>query len=143
MTGNYSKYDDMAVSELERIRDISIARRDAIMDSCVKRGVSFDEYEKEAMDEVEKIYFIDKFIRKKKEPAIEYGKKWKGRKYTFNDFIKDSNNGTLADTDGIGYYATADGKSDIKIMPSDVKENIYRNDFSHVQWFEKKEEPGN
>lgn len=137
MTEKYSKYNDMAVSELERIKDISTARRDTIMDSCAKRGLPFEEYEKEAMDEVEKIYFIDKFIRKKKEPAIEYGKKWKGLKYTFNEFIRDCNNGNLADTDGIGYYATADGKSDIKIMPSDVKENIYRDDFSHVQWFEK------
>lgn len=137
MTDNHSIYDDMAVSELEKKRDISIARRDAIMDSCVKRGLSFDEYEKEAMDEVEKIYFIDKFIRKRKEPVIEYGKKWKGLKYAFNDFIRDCNNGKLTDTDGIGYYATADGKSDIEIMPSDVRENIYRDDFSHVQWFEK------
>lgn len=137
MTEDYSKYDEKTVDELERIKENATVRRDAIMDSCAERGLSFNEYVKEAKDEVEKIYFADKFVRKKKEPVIEYGKKWKGVKYILSDFKKECINGNLTDTDGVGYYATAEGKSDIEIMPSDVRENICRDDFSHVQWISK------
>ena len=41
------------------------------------------------------------------------------------------------DSDGYGYYATESAKSDVHIMPSDVIENIIRDDFSHVIWFNK------
>ena len=46
----------------------------------------------------------------------------------------------ITDSDGFGLYAARKGVSDIKIYPSDIIENSYREDFTHVLWINKKNE---
>ena len=55
----------------------------------------------------------------------------------FEKFKKECENSYLTDDDGIGYYATKEAKSNIEIIPSDILENIYRNDFTHVIWMNR------
>ena len=110
-----------------------------IEDECARAGLSFEEFVAKTKDIKERLYFIDKYIKLKMDPVVEYGKEWKGTKYELDDFKNMVYNGELSDDDGYGYYATMDSKSDIVILPSDVLENITREDFTHVIWFPKSE----
>ena len=76
-------------------------------------------------------------MRLKKDATVEFGKNWDGDTYTLDEFISRVNGGAFIDDDGYGYYATDNGKSDITVYPSDIKENIYRNDFTHIIWFNR------
>ena len=86
---------------------------------------------------MEGLYFIDKHKRLRQDPIVEYGKEWKGDTYTLEEFKKMAKSKILTDEDGYGYYATESAKSDVEIYPSDVLENLIREDFSHVIWFNK------
>ena len=57
--------------------------------------------------------------------------------YTIEDFKEMCEAEVLMDSDGFGEYATETSKSDVEILPSDVKENLIRNDFPYVIWFNK------
>lgn len=107
------------------------------MNECAKRGLPYEDFQKEANGIKEALYFIDKYMRLKADPVVEYGKEWKGRRYEMDEFKSKSIDGSITDEDGKGYYATIDSKSDIEIRPSDVAEGIIRDDFTHVIWFEK------
>ena len=56
---------------------------------------------------------------------------------SIEEFKKLVMDGALTDTDGSGLYATETSTSDVEIVPSDVEENLIREDFSHVMWFNK------
>lgn len=114
-----------------------LEKYDLISDECAKEGVSYNEFCERAKDVKEKLYFISKYIRLKKDPTVEYGKSWQGNKYTLEKFKSMVESGGFIDYDGYGNYATEDAKSDIVIMPSDIIENIYRKDFSHIIWFNR------
>ena len=61
-----------------------------------------------------------------------------GHHMTLTEFIDDCKIGPMfTDDDGTGYYATKDKMSNIYIEPSDITSGIYRNDFTHVVWFNK------
>ena len=108
-----------------------------LSDECAKEGLSYKEFSEKAKPIKEKLYFISKYIRLKKAPTVEYGKEWKGDLFSLERFISMVENGVFIDDDGFGYYATETTKSDIMIFPSDIKENIYRNDFTHIIWFNR------
>ena len=129
---DYSKknYTEL-LREEERLRE----KYNDIEDQCLKAGASFDEFQKKAKKEAEGLYFIDKYKRLKVEPIVTYGKEWNGDYYTLEQFKANVFSGALVDDDGVGYYATETAKSDVTILPSDVKENIIRDDFTHVIWF--------
>lgn len=135
--GKYSDLGNKTDAELERMEKRYENERDRIMDDCLSKQLSFDEYENSAKDVLEKLYFIAKYRKLKANPVIEYGKEWKGEMMMFTEFRKQCINGYFVDGDGYGYYATTDGKSNIIIIPSDVTEDIYRTDFTHVIWFNK------
>ena len=109
----------------------------AIEDDCAKKGLSYNEFCEKAHDVKEKLYFLSKYKRLKSEPTVTYGKEWKGETMPFEKFKKECENSYLTDDDGIGYYATKEAKSNIEIIPSDILENIYRNDFTHVIWMNR------
>jgi predicted nuclease with TOPRIM domain len=115
--------------------DNLVERKTRLFDECAKKGLSFSEYEKEATPIMEELYFLEKDLRQIQDPIMVFGKKWKGKIYTFEEFKNLVFNNELKDMDGYGYYATDNAKSDIIIRPSDIIENIYRNDFTHVIWF--------
>lgn len=130
-------YKDMTVEQLDREKERLKNKYNEIEDQCIHDGLSWDEFCKKAKKEKEGLYFIDKYKRLKQDPAVEYGKEWKGDTLTLEEFVRKCKNKEFVDEDGVGYYATESAKSDVKIFPSDVEENLIREDFSHVIWFNK------
>lgn len=45
--------------------------------------------------------------------------------------------GGFIDYDGFGYYVNDGKESDIVVIPSDLKHNQIRNEFSHVAWYNR------
>lgn len=82
----------------------------------------------------EEIWLNEKRMRLAKAPALTFGKKWKGKVYTLEEFSRMSRSGEITDNDGYGFYATDLGKSDIEIYPSDVLTGMVRRDFPNVIW---------
>ena len=109
-------------------------------DQCAKDGDTWQEMLVKTRDVKEKMAYADKMMRKLQEPSLTYNKKWKGTKFELDKFIELVTSKDLMDTDGEGYYATETAKTDILIRPSDITENIYRNDFPYIIWFPKKQE---
>ena len=108
-----------------------------IEDDCAKKNMPFDDMYKETYDIRNEMFSISQEARLLQEPTIEFGKTWKGSLYTMDEFKEMCLNNEITDNDGYGYYATETGKSNILIMPSDILENKYRTDFSHVIWLGK------
>lgn len=106
-------------------------------DKCAKEGLSFDSMLEQTKNLREQIFEMSQQMRLKQDPTIVFDKQWKGNLMTIEEFVEDCKNGSLIDSDGYGYYATEIGKSDILIYPSDVIEDKFRKDFSHVIWFNK------
>ena len=130
-------YKKATIEELLKEEENAEKKFDEIQDQCVKEGKSFDEFCKLAEKEREKLYLISKYKRLRQDPIIEYGKDWKGTLYTIEEFKEMALNGSLTDQDGSGLYATETSTSDVEIVPSDVVENLIREDFSHIMWFNK------
>ena len=127
-------YNSKTYEELLRDDSRLSDEYDKLSDESAKEGLSYKEFSEKAKPIKEKLYFISKYIRLKKTPSVEYGKEWKGDLLTMEKFIDVVKNGGFIDDDGWGYYATETTKSDIVVYPSDIKEGLYRNDFTHVIW---------
>lgn len=130
-------FSKMDIAALNKEEERAEAKYNAIQDDCVKKGLSFEEFQKLVKDEAEKLYFIGKYKRLLQDPIVEFGKEWKGDLYTLEEFKKMARDGSIVDDDGYGYYATELGKSDVMIYPSDITENLIREDFTHVIWFNR------
>lgn len=128
---DYSKF---TYDELKREEDKLNGKYNDMVDECAKEGLKWDEFQEKSHDIKESLYFISKYKRLNQSPVVEYGKRWKGRLIPLEEFKTLCENGSFEETDGYGYYATAEAKSDILISPSDILENIYRKDFTHVIW---------
>lgn len=110
---------------------------ETIEDSCAKKGMSWDDMLSETKDIRIKITQNDRKIRQIQSPTVQFGKNWNGELITLEEFIASVNSGVFTDNDGLGRYATEVGVSDIYIYPSDILDNVYRKDFSHVLWLNK------
>ena len=130
-------YSNKTYKELVKEEDELTEEFDLMLDNCAKEGLSYFEFCDRAKDVKEKLYFVSKYRRLKQNPTIEYGKEWLGDTFTLENFIELVNDGLFIDSDGYGYYATEDAKSDVYIYPSDIKEGLYRCDFTHIIWFNK------
>lgn len=130
-------YSERTYEELLRERGRLESEYNDIESECLKDKLLFSEFCERAHDVKEKLFFIEKYIRLKKEPVITYGKEWNGRFLSIEKFKNECESELIKDDDGIGYYATESSKSDIKILPSDIKFNLIRNDFPYVIWFGK------
>ena len=131
------KYSNKTAQELLKEEKRLNEKYKEIEDESLKEGLSFSEFQKKAHDVAEGLYLIDKYLRLKKDPIVEYGKEWKGETMTLEKFKNEARAKLITDDDGYGFYATESAKSDVEILPSDVLENILRDDFSHVIWFNK------
>ena len=120
----------------EEFRQLEVENSE-MEDQCARDGSSWQDMLIKTRDIKEKMAHADKMMRKLQEPALIYNKKWKGRRLPLDDFISASTAKEITDTSGEGYYATETAKTDIRIYPSDVLENIYRTDFPYVLWFGK------
>lgn len=130
-------YSDKTYEELVKDADRLEAEYNAIETQCLKDNMTFDAFCEKAHDVKEKLYFVEKYARLKQEPTITYGKEWSGRLIPIEEFKKDCATGFFTDEDGVGYYATESSKSDIKVLPSDMTEDLYRKDFPYVLWFNR------
>lgn len=110
---------------------------EGMWNDCAKRGLSYDDMLEETKDIRGRIQNISQLMRLKQEPSITYKRKKGGNKYSIEDFIDMVNDGVLIDYDGYGVYASDKGVSDIEIYPSDIKNNMYRKDFTHVIWYNR------
>lgn len=106
-------------------------------DDCAKKGMPFEDMIQQTSNERNNLIDISQQMRLIQEPVLEFGKTWKGDIIPFDNFKQMCQNKTIVDSDGYGYYATETAKSNIEIYPSDIIENKYRTDFSHVIWFNK------
>lgn len=131
---NYSEktYDEL-VKDIDRLE----AEYNSIETQCLKDNMTFDEFCNKAHDVKEKLYFLSKYMRLKKEPIITYGKEWNGKLIPLEDFKRECGTGFYTDDDGNGYYATESSKSDIPVLPSDFTEDLYRKDFPYILWFNR------
>ena len=109
-------------------------------EQCAKDGDSWQEMLVKTREIKERMAKADKMMRKLQEPTLTYNKKWKGTKMELAKFIEIVTANELSDIDGEGYYASETAKTDIIIRPSDIKENIYRDDFPYILWFPKSHE---
>ena len=130
-------YSKMTIEVLKREEEKLRTKYKAIEDECIKKGLSFNEFQEMAHDEAEGLYLISKYRRLKQDPVVQYGKEWKGDLYTLEEFKKMAMDGDLIDSDGSGLYATDTSVSDVEVVPSDVVEGLIREDFSHIMWFNK------
>lgn len=102
---------------------------------CAKKGLSYEDMIEKTRDLRYKVYRLDKEMRLIQDPALQYNKEWKGELMPIEEFMTLC--GTeLTDNDGYGLYATETSVSDVRIYPSDVLEEKYRDDFTHVMWFD-------
>lgn len=108
-----------------------------IYTESAKKGLPYEEMEELTREITNEMYFKSKKIRLYKEPELTYGKQWNGKIFELEKFKDMAMSGEITDNDGYGEYATLTAKSDISIYPSDILENIYRTDFTHVIWFNK------
>lgn len=60
-----------------------------------------------------------------------------GELLEFETFAYDCHTKAIIPYDGYGYYATKDKMTDIAVSPTDIVNNKYRTDFTHVMWFNK------
>ena len=125
----------MEYNELKNKLNRLVQERNEIMNDCAKEGLPFSKYMEKVTNVCTNIYLVEQEMRLFQTPTMEYGKKWKGVSYEIDKFIRMCNENTLNDEMGEGYYATENAKSDVRIYASDVLENVYRKDFSHVIWF--------
>lgn len=130
-------YNDLTYNELINKKNEFLLKKKSLIEECAKNNKTYDEYMLIATPIMENIFLIDKEIRIKQTPVMEYGKSWKGDVFTIEEFLTNSINNFFTDNDGIGYYATDSAKSNILVYPSDFEYGIYRKDFTHIIWFNK------
>lgn len=125
-------YEELEVIERNLKKDY-----EDIFNDCAEQGISYIEFCEKAKETKKDLYLIGKYKRLKEVPIITYGKEYNGETYTLDNFKDKCKKGYFTDDDGYGVYATETSSSSILIFPSDIKENIYRKDFSNVIWFNK------
>lgn len=130
-------FENKTYEELSEIQEDLEFKYETIKEDSLKNRLSFDEFCERSKDTKEKLYFLSKYKRLTQPPLLVYDKEWKGTMYDLEEFANICKEGLFNDNDGYGNYATHNAKSDVKIIPSDILENIYRKDFTHVIWFAK------
>lgn len=126
-----TKYDKLK-SEIDKLNK----EIDEQEEKCAREGKSFDSMLSETTDLRLKVVKKDQELRLIKDPSIQFGKEWNGDYLTIEQFIHGCKNNHYTDEMGYGRYATDNGVSDIQVYPSDILDDKYRKDFSHVVWFE-------
>ena len=132
MGDNDKKYKEYK-KELDSIKEELIREED----KCAADGLSYDEMIDKTRELRTRASELDMNMRLIQSPTVQFGKTWAGDLMTIEDFVRSVENDFFTDDDGYGRYATETSVSDIYIYPSDILNNLYRKDFSHVMWFNK------
>ena len=125
------------VEEYQRQIDELVDKRDEKMNKInILECDSFDDWVSKMEPEQSKINQLSRKKRLIEQPMFvkipEYGDHM-----TLEHFISCCECGGFIDSDGYGEYATKDQMTGIFINPSDITQNDYRKDFTHVVWFNK------
>lgn len=137
------KFADYTYEQLINEKQTLSTKLEILQDSCAKEGLEYEKFCEKAKQMKEDLYFIEKYIRfNEHSPEIVKltdEEKGAGKLIKMDDFIKLAKKKVINDFSGIGRYATVNIISTINILPSDILEDIYRKDFTHVIWreFEK------
>jgi len=128
--------------QYEHLTDEEI--QDKLMEWEHKRHKAFDlgtmeEFEKELRRLGEMYYGYVEEQRMRAKGKMRPYEDWEAEecKMTLKRFVQCCKNGLFTDYDGSGRYATDTEVSDITISPSDVTDDYYRKDFTHVCWYNK------
>lgn len=60
-----------------------------------------------------------------------------GELMTMSEFVGGSKNGLLINDDGYGLYASENKATNVTIKPSDITDNYYNDEYTHVVWFNR------
>lgn len=129
------QFENMSIQQLENY----IKEQELIKDKKMKEAYNasdvfkFQELSKKAC---EPIWRAGMRLRKIK-PFVLRNHNKHGDLMTIEDFKTYCKSGGFIDYDGSGNYATATQESNISIYPSDIEEGVYRNDFTHVMWYNR------
>lgn len=131
-------YSEKSYEELKRMEDRLTEEYQQIFGESAKQGLPWKEFCEKAHDVKEQLYYVSMYKRLKQDPVLTYNKDiGHGDKYEIEKFKALCEGGMFIDEDGFGEYATETAVSDIEIYPSDVTENLVRDDFTHVIWFNR------
>lgn len=127
-------------SKLQKEYNEAVEAYNLIWNDCAYRGLPYSEMLIETENVRNRITDLNERMRLIQEPRITYkkrGEKINGDKFTLQEFIDMCRSGIFTNNDGFGYYASSKGISDIEIYPSDIMHGRYRQDFTHVIWYNK------
>lgn len=104
--------------------------------TCLKSGLSWDDFVKETRPLKSSIFELEKEIRKIQPIGYEVAEKWNGNIITIEEFVKAAKEGEINDNTAVYYYSDGKTKTDVRIYPSDVLSDMQRDDLTHVMVIE-------
>lgn len=120
------------IKELSQI--IHVKRGEALKDCPIEDF--FKVFDSCCEEETKELDELSRQLRNHQEPKMKEISN-NGDHMTLEEFIECCKSGGFIDYDGSGNYATEDKQSDITILPSDIMAGEYRNDFTHVVWYNR------
>lgn len=105
---------------------------------CSKSGMNWQNFVDETRKLKLSIFETEKEMRKIQPIGYEVADKWNGKLITIEEFVNDSKNGVINDETATYYYSDGATKTDVRVYPSDILANIYRDDLTHVMVIENK-----
>lgn len=103
---------------------------------CSKSGLSWEDFVNETRALKTSIFELEKEIRKEQPIGYEVAKDWNGKIITLDEFINESKDGAINDATAVYYYSDGKTKTDVRVYPSDILAEIFRDDLSHVMVIE-------
>ena len=80
---------------------------------------------------------VSRQYRKVCDYKLEDGIPSYGDLMTLKKFVDSCKGGGFCNSDGFGNYAMKDKVSDIEVYPSDIVAGVYRDDFTHIVWYNR------
>lgn len=133
---NQSKFKNMTIPELEAYIKEQEPIKEEKMEKAYK-APNVNRFQELSEKACEPIWRAGMQLRKIKEDFVMKDIKKGDDHMTIEEFISCCKSGSFIDYDGSGNYATDTQESNISIYPSDITEGVYRNDFTHVVWYNK------
>ena len=97
------------------------------------KEITYEEYKNSPL--LKELREVSRQYRKVCDYILEDNSPNIGDLMTLQKFVDSCKGGGFCNSDGFGYYATKDKISNIEIYPSDIIAGVYRDDFTHVVWF--------
>lgn len=125
----------MNKEEIEKKYDELDNAINELWQQCWRDEITFEEYKNSALHK--EFREISREYRKVCDYRLEDDIPSYGDLMTLQKFVSSCKGGGFCNSDGWGNYATKDKMSDIEVYPSDIIAGVYREDFTHVVWFNR------